>query len=94
MLHAGPQRLREVRVHVPEVNREPRVSAGGGGGGRGQAPAQGGQYYIYTIYIYICIYTIYIYISTPGGEAARPDHLHHHQPQPGNFILLHSGKSM
>ena len=33
-------------------------------------------------------------ISTPGGEAARPDHLHHHQPQPGNFILLHSGKSM
>ena len=60
MLHAGPQRLREVRVHVPEVNREPRVSAGGGGGGRGQAPAQGGQYYIYTIYIYIYIYTVYI----------------------------------
>ena len=46
------------------------------------------------IYIYIYIYTIYIYISTPGGEASRPDHLHHHQPQPGNFILLHSGKSM
>ena len=45
-------------------------------------------------FIFICIYTIHIYISTPGGEAARPDHLHHHQPQPGNFILLYSGKSM
>ena len=41
----GPQRLREVRVHVPEVDREPRVSAGGGGGRRGQAQAQGDQYY-------------------------------------------------
>ena len=47
-----------------------------------------------SILVVYYIYTIYIYISTPGGEAARPDHLHHHQPQPGNFILLHSGKSM
>ena len=40
--------------------------------------------YIYYIYIYIYLY----FFTIPGGEAARPDHLHHHQPQPGNFILL------
>ena len=90
----GPQRLREVRVHVPEVDGEPRVSAGGGGGRRGQAQAQGDQYYtistISTISIstYIYIYTYLYFFTIPGGEAARPDHLYHHQPQPGNFILL------
>ena len=43
--------------------------------------------YLYLLYLYL--FYIYLYFFTiPGGEAARPDHLYHHQPQPGNFILL------
>ena len=57
----GPQRLREVLVHVPEVDGEPRVSAGGGGGRRGQAPPQGDQYYNIST---ISISTISTYIFT------------------------------
>ena len=63
----GPQRLREVRVHVPEVDGEPRVSAGGGGGRRGQAQAQGDQYYtmlcMYIYYIYIYIISLILYYT-------------------------------
>ena len=51
-----------MRVHVPEVDREPRVSAGGGGGRRGQAQAQGDQYYtISTISIYTYIFNSLLY---------------------------------
>ena len=41
--------------------------------------------YLYLLYLYLHISLL---LTIPGGEAARPDHLYHHQPQPGNFILL------
>ena len=43
--------------------------------------------YVYLLYLYLYLH-ISLLFTIPGGEAARPDHLHHHQPQPGNFILL------
>ena len=65
----GPQRVREVRVHVPEVDGEPRVSAGGGGGRRGQAQAQGDQYYsmlcVYLLYLYLHISTLLFFAKCP-----------------------------
>ena len=61
----GPQRVREVRVHVPEVDREPRVSAGGGGGRRGQAQAQGDQYYTISISIYTFTFLLYQVVKLP-----------------------------